>query len=167
MPSSRETSPTPQSPVLAQGGTLHPSFPLRTLPESASVTPVALSVLSPVCCASIQSPENICTLFDFLFHSLHPQDSFGLSGPFGTSLILVTMPLVLSEPLPKPPLCSTAVCFLSYSMFLCGIWYPKMSLVGSDLEFFREGDSLHLFLSIQLPQCFFCHVLQFTFVVAT
>ena len=62
---------------------------------------------------SAPSPKDSCTLFNSLLSSLHPRDFFGLSGPFGISLIPVMMPLVLSEPFPKPSLCSGAVFLFS------------------------------------------------------
>ena len=102
------------------------------------------------------SPEDICTLFSSLLSSPHPQGFFGLSGPFGISLIPVTIPLVPSEPFPQPSLCSRAVCFSSYSMFLFGIQYPEdvSHQLRSPLEFFREGNVLHLFLRTHLPWWF-------------
>lgn len=58
-------------------------------------------------------PEDTHTLLNSLLSSLRPQDIFGLSGPFGTSLIPLTMPLVLPEPFLKPSVCSRVVHFVS------------------------------------------------------
>ena len=110
-----------------------------------------------------RSPEDICTLFSSLLSSPHPQDFFGLSGPFGISLIPVTIPLVPSEPCRKPSLCSRAVCFPSYSVFLFGIRNPRdvSHQLRSPLEFFREGDSLHLFCIDRSPVVFFLVLCNF------
>lgn len=79
---------------------------------------------------------------------------FPLRGPY---LFPVTVALVLSEPLPKPSLCSTAVCLFSV-LYYVSVWYvvPQRCLLLVQISswVFPRSDSLRLFLSTRLLGCF-------------
>ena len=109
-------------------------------------------------------------MFNSLLRSLHPQDFFGLSGPFKISLIPVTMPLVLSESLTKPSLCSRAVFLFSVLQYV-SIWYlvPQRCLSSAQISSlsFSEKATAFIYFYGHTSRGGFCSVLQFIFGLAT